>query len=129
MKSISVDEILAGAESIDEEKVLKTAMYTLLGMLLRLLVAVHSRDLFTSLSTKRNSIDKSIRANINSIRYEYENGNADEVIWIPGRVNLTDPGTKTDSLLPQALQLTMSSGKLALDLSESEARSADRPLG
>lgn len=80
------------------------------------------------MSSKRNSIDKSILADENSIRTNNETGNADEVIWIPIRFNLTDSGTMTDSPLPQALQLTVSSGKLAMGLSESEARSAIRRL-
>lgn len=129
VKSIGAAEVLAAAEAIDEGKTLKSAMSILLRMPIRLLIALDSRDLFTSLSTQRNSIDKSIRADVNVIRYEYETINADEIIWIPGRVNLSDPGTKTDSPLAQALQLTMSSGKLSLDLSESESRCADRPLG
>ena len=78
---------------------MKRAMSTLLNMPIRLMVALDSRELFSPLSTKRNSIDKSICADVNCIRYEYETRNVDEVIWIPGNVNLTDPGTKTGSPL------------------------------
>lgn len=129
VKSIGAAEILAAAKAIDEGKILKQAMSTLLGLPIRLIVALDSRDLFTSLSTKRNSVDKSIRAEVNVIRFEYETGNADEIVWIPSRVNLIDPGTNTDSPLVQSLQLTIATDKLSTDLSASERRSADRPLG
>ena len=129
VKSVGAAEILAASEAIDEGKVLKQALSTLLGIPLRLIIALDSLDLFTALSTQKNSIDKSIRADVNVIRYEYETQHADDMIWIPGRVNLTDPGTKTDSPLTQAMIQTMACGKLSIDLSEAEARSSDRSLG
>lgn len=62
-------ETLAAAESIDEGKYLEQTMLTLLGLSLRLLVALDCHDLFTSLGTKQNSIDRSFRDNVNIIRY------------------------------------------------------------
>lgn len=50
------------------------------------------------------------------------------MIWIPGRVNLTDPGTTTDIPLTQALVLTMPTGRIAIDLSGFESHSSDLPL-
>lgn len=41
-----------------------------------------------SLSTRRNSTEKSIRADVNFIRFEYEVGNIDEMCWLPSSVNL-----------------------------------------
>lgn len=129
VKSVGAAEILAASEAIDEEKMLKMAMSLLLFNNIPLLVALDSRDLFTSLSTQRNSVDKSIRADVNVIRYEFETQHVDEIIWIPDRVNLTDPGTKTDSPLTQSLLQTMSNGKIAIDLTEHESRRSDLPLG
>lgn len=48
-------------------------------------------------STRSNSIDGSICADINVILVKYKVRNLDERCWGPGTVNLADPGTKTDS--------------------------------
>lgn len=61
-------------------------MSLLLDIWLRLLVAMDSRDLFTSLSTRRNYVHKSIRADGNCISYKSETGNAGDVIWIHGKL-------------------------------------------
>ena len=50
-------------------------------------------------------------------------------MWIPGKANLADPGTKRDSSLTEALKILLMTGKISLDLSEAEVRSTDRPLG
>lgn len=63
------------------------------------------------------------------LRYEYETHNADELAWIPGGVSLTDLGTKTDSPLSAAVELTTTCGKIIIDVSQQESRSADNPLG
>lgn len=93
-----------------------------------LLVALDSRDLFTSFLTQRISDDKSIRVDVNVIWYEFETHHVDEIVWILGQVNLTDPGTKTDSPLTQSLLQTMSNEKNAIDLSKHESRRSDLPL-
>lgn len=62
------------------------------------MVIVASKDIFTSLSTQNNSIDKSIRGYVNVIRYGYDSGNMYSIVWIPVKVNLSDPGTKTDTI-------------------------------
>ena len=128
-KSIGAAEILAASEVIDEGKTLKAALSALLMIRVPLIVAVDSKDLYTSLSTRRNSIDKSIRAAVNVIRFEYEVGNVDVMCWLPGSVNPADPGTKTNSPLIQVLQLLMHSGSIPHDLSRHETRSFDRSLG
>lgn len=76
-----------------------------------------------------NSIVKSICAYVNVISYEYETGNVDNIVWIPGKVNLTNPGTKTDSPLTQTLFQTMEICTINIDLSSSESRSAERSNG
>lgn len=129
VRSIGAAEILAASEAIDEGKTLKTALSTLLAIPVRLIIIVDSKDLYTSLSTRRNSIDRSIRADVNVIRFEFETGNIDELCWLPGQLNIADPGTKTDSPLCQSLQLLMHDGKLPLDISRHESRRHDRSLG
>lgn len=53
----------------------------------------------------------------------------DEIIWIPGKLILTGPGTETDRPLTPALVNTMSAGHVAIDLSDIESRRHDRLLG
>lgn len=85
----------AASKAIHEGKILKNACTVFLGMKIELFIAFDSCNLFTSLSTLRDSVDKSIQADVNCINYEYEVGHSDEIIWIPEKVNLTDPSTKT----------------------------------
>lgn len=67
VKSIGAADILAAAEAIDEEKILKSAPSTLLCTCVPLAVALDSWNLFTSLSTQQNSVDKPIQAYANVI--------------------------------------------------------------
>lgn len=58
VKSIGASEISAAEVCIDQGKPLKRAILTFLGILLRLLVVVQSRNLFTSLTIQRDYIVK-----------------------------------------------------------------------
>lgn len=107
-KYIGVAELLAASEAIEKGKTLKQALSILLLIRLQLLIAIEYRDLFTSPSTKWNPINKAIGAEVNVIHYEYETAHANEIIYIPGRVNLTDPGT--DYPFSNALQIILRSG-------------------
>lgn len=53
----------------------------------------------------------------------------DSVVWIPGKSNLADPGTKQDSPLSEALKILLSIGKIPIDMSAAEIRSPNSPLG
>ena len=66
---IGAAEILAVGEAIYERKLIKSSFSHSLCANVNLLVATDSKDLFNSLSTKRNSIDKSIRGDVNLIRF------------------------------------------------------------
>lgn len=114
---------------MDEWKVLTQSLSVLLDFRLRLLIALDSRDIFTSLGSQRNSVARSIRADFNVIRYEYETRYANEIIWIPGCGNLTDSGTKSDSPLSKALQLIFRTGNFSLDMFESASRSGASSVG
>jgi len=129
VRSIGAAEVLAASEAVDEGKVLKSAMTRLLGINVELIVIVDSKDLYTSLSTQRNSIDRSIRADVNVIRFEFETNSVNEMVWVPGSLNLADPGTKPDSPLTQPLQLLMHTGMIPIDLNRQESRRTDQPLG
>ena len=120
---------MAAGEAIDEGKIIAQAYSTLLGYKVNLIVALDSKDLFQSLSTQRNSIDKSIRADVNVIRHEFETKNVHKIMWIPGKQNLSDPGTKCDSPLSISLQLMLFTGTLPFSFPTAESCLSNRPLG
>lgn len=130
VKSVPAAEILAATEGIDEGKTISSAYSELMCMDIKLRLCVDSKDLFTSLSTHRNSIDRSIRGDVSCIRFEFQTGAVDKISWVPGNVNLADPLTKKDSQLTDMLQLTLFSGKLCVDIDRvSETKCCEKNLG
>lgn len=129
VKPIGGAEILAVVEDFEEGKELTQSMSTVLNTKINLIFAVDSKDLFNSLSMQRNSIDKSIRSDVNGIRYEIERKNIDKIIWIPGKKNLSDTGTKENSPLCDALQIALYDGKFPFDFSNLETASSDKLSG
>ena len=71
VKSVPAAEILASAEAIDEAKSIAHAYSQILDMKISVRLCVDSEDLFTSLSTQRNSIDRSIPGDVATIRFEF----------------------------------------------------------
>lgn len=94
-----------------------------------LIVALDSKDLFGTMSPCCNSVDCSIRGDVSLIKYEYETHKVNQVTWIPGKLNLTDPLTKTNSPLTEPLQLTVFSGELSSSFDDAEDRSATLSTG
>lgn len=129
VKSIGAAETLACGEALDDGKLLAAAAGDVFGKRVPLLIALDSRDLFTSLSTKRNSIDRSIRADVNILRHDYELDMLRELVWIPGKINLSDPGTKPNSPLCDALRITLQDGRLSLNYEIAEHSKRGRSLG
>lgn len=99
VRSIAAAKGPTASEAIDKGKTLKIALFILLQMSIRLFKIVDSKDLSTSLSTKLYSIDRSIRAGVNCIRFDYEMAYGDKNCRLPWSINLADPGTKADSPL------------------------------
>ena len=129
MKSVGAAKILAAGEAIDEGKMLRLILSTLLPVDIGFMLVVDSRDLFNSLLTCRNATDRSIRANLNVIRYKFETRNVTNIMWVPGKVNLADPCTKPNSPLTETLQLLLASGKLPLSFPDADVRSSNRSTG
>ena len=129
MRSIGTAKILAVGEAVDEGKIIKSVRITILGITVKLLVATDSKDLFNSLSTQRNSIDKSIRGDVNLIRFEYETHSVNTVVWIPGKCIPPDQGTKRDSALTDVLRLMLYTAKISIDFTGSQSQSIQRSLG
>ena len=129
VKSVGAAEILAAGEAIDEGKLLKFAVSTLLPFTIDFMLVVDSRDLYNTLSTCRNSADRSIRADVSVIRYEFESENVSRIMWVPGKVNLADACTKQNSPLTESLQFLLCSGKIPSDLPDSDIRSSKMSTG
>lgn len=99
-------------------------------MKIQIHICVDSKDLFTSMSTQKTSVDKSIRGDVACIRYEFQVGNVSKISWIPGSLNLADPLTKTDSPLTEALQLTLYTGRLMIEYEKAaETKSCEKNYG
>lgn len=130
VKSVPAAEILAASEGIDEGKTIAKAYSGILGMDIKLPLAVDSKDMFTSLSTQKSSIDKSLRGDVSCIRYDFQTGAVDEISWIPGHANLADPLTKKDSCLTDALQLTLFTGRLCFKFEDTaETKCSEKNFG
>lgn len=64
----------------------------LLGLKIDLVVTVDSKDLSTTLTTQRQSIDCSICGDVTVILFESEIKNVSKIIWIPGELIPADIG-------------------------------------
>lgn len=80
VKSIVSAELFVASEEIDNGKIQKRAMAIWLSKEVPLIVALNSRDLLTDLFSKLNSIDKSVQAHVNFIRYGLENRYVSQII-------------------------------------------------
>ena len=130
VKSVPAAEILASAEAIDEAKSIAHAYSEILDMYIRVHLCVDSKDLFTSLSTQRNSIDRSIRGDVASIRFEFQVGKVNRIKCITGKINLADVLTKKDSPLTDDLQLTLFTGRLNISFEDfAESKSTEKNYG
>lgn len=115
VSSIGAADILAAGEEIYEGKMLFKSLYTVFSTPVPLVIEHDSKDMFTSLRTQKNSVDKSIRFDVNVIRFAFERRAVDKFVWISGLENLADPGTKSDSPITEAVQLALVDGRLVWD--------------
>lgn len=94
-------------------------------------VFLNAKDLFRTLPTCRNSIDRLIRAEGIFIfnRYYFVTKNVNSMICVPVKVNLSDVLTKTSSPFSQTPQLTMFFNELSIDVSDALTRSSNQFTG
>lgn len=85
-----------------------------------LVITMDSDVLYRALLTKSSSVNKWISADVNLLRNEFERGNLNTLVLIPGQINLADPGTKPHSPLTEAMQLAMLREKLCMDFPTTE---------
>lgn len=97
---------------------MSTALSSLLDVHISLSIAVDCKDLYRSLSTQRNSVNKSIHGDVSLIRHDFECSSIEWMIWIPVRENFVDPGTNHDSPLEPNLQLVLDCGRRPIDFSK-----------
>lgn len=76
---------------------------------IRLALLVDSMDLYKSLSSQRHTTDKSVRSDVNAIRFYYET-TVDLFRWIKGIYNPADVGTNLNSPLIETYALTAATG-------------------
>lgn len=90
VKSTGAAETFAAGEGIETRKLLADAYCTLLQAAIDRTIVVDCKDLYTTLTTERQSIDRPTRGDIGVIRYEFEMRNAAKVTLLPGKINPTD---------------------------------------
>lgn len=100
---------MAASESVHELAMLKRVLTRTLIAEVRTLVIVDSKDLYHTLSSERNPVDKAVRPDVNSLRFLSETF-IDLFAWIQGSANAAQVETKTDSPLTKTEILTMETG-------------------
>lgn len=118
LESVPSPEILVASEGIDDEKQVVAAYREIGDLEIKLQLCIDSKELFNTLSIQRNSINKSVRGDVSSIRIELMTGAVDKITWIPGKSDISDVLTKRDSLITETMQLTLHSGKLSVNLDD-----------
>lgn len=93
-----------------------------------LIVPVDTKDLYHSMSSQRNATDKSVRADVASIRCYYET-EVDISGWIPGSANPGDTETKLNSSLVDLLAPTLAAGKMQVNFDKIATASRHHKLG
>ena len=99
---------------MDEVVIIRDVMQQLIKMKFESYEIVDTKDLYNSLTTKRNSVDRSIRAYVNCIPFIFET-ELDVMGWIKGTFNPSDVGTKPKSSLKDAVVLMFATGTPQLD--------------
>lgn len=127
VRSIFSAKILAAGEAIDEGRILAAKLTLILGLHVPLHVERDSQDPLASVSTNRNSVERSIQAECNYIRFEFERRNVARIIWVPNKLDLADPATKSVSTLCTPLQLTLLDVRLDHSFEAATPSDADHP--
>lgn len=94
-KSTTVTEIFAARELVDDIVILKifSALYD---TQVKALVVVDSKTIHYAVSSKRDTADKSVRQDVNSMTFYFEPV-INIFVWIACRQNFADVGTKRNT--------------------------------
>lgn len=104
-------------------KILTTHFFALYSSPVPLLISLDSKYFFTSVSTQRINIEIYIRADVNVIRHGFE------FFWIPGKENIADRATKSDSSLTKTMHLALFDVRLPLGFPTTESCASAQSLG
>lgn len=99
VEAIEYAQVLAAGYGVYAGKIILNSHKTLLGINLDLIIIVGLKDIFTCLTTQRQSIGKPTKVDVTVIRYESETQTVSKFVWVPGKLSLTDVGLKFDNLL------------------------------
>lgn len=99
-----------------------------LGRPLESRLLVDSKDLYNSVATQHDSLSKSVRGDVNYIRFVLET-ELDFVGWIPRFCNPADVCTKHNSSLTDAVTYVVAAGSIPVELSLAEVKSNRKRLG
>lgn len=84
-------EILAASEAVDKRVMLEKMLSMFREVDVQSLVIVYSNNMYHSLSPKRNTVEKSVPQDVNSISLFFESV-IDVFAWVVSRYNPTDVG-------------------------------------
>lgn len=96
-KGVLVAETLTTAQKLNEYKRVAFSYEMLLNTWAIVKLVVDSKDSFISLSTQRNSLERSTQGDVASVTYELQVGTMDEISWIVAKLSLADVLTKPDA--------------------------------
>lgn len=129
VKSAGSGEILAAGIGADDGKLLADVFGRLLGICVEFVLGVDSKSLWDCISTCHEPHDKHIRPHVALLRYDFERAFITALVWIAGTKNPSDAVTKPHSSTIRLLQQILHSGRVTVDMSETEYRDQDRSLG
>lgn len=87
-----------------------------------------SKNLYHVLSSKRNTIEKSVTQDVNSISYYFETS-IDVIGWMSGSLNIAEVSTKQGSEFTYVLILTLAAGMLQVNMASSGLNKRDKSYG
>ena len=122
-------ETIAAAIAIDEGKIMVQSLRCLLNHLSKLKICFDSKDLWDSLTNCHEPTDKSVKANVNVIRYEFETKKVSQMTCIPGKINPSDDLTIKDSPMKNPLQLMLFTGEIAITFSQGKTKNLNVSTG
>lgn len=128
VRSLWAPKIVASGEAINKINILAFTSSRVLGTVISFRNAPYYKDFYTSLSSKREFVDKSLRPYVNCIYFELEPGPVARIICILGKLNQSDSRKKKTSPMATPIHLAMIHGRLAHSFEAAEPFVAGHPL-
>ncbi len=129
VKSARAAEVLAAGQTGDEAKFLAHIFEPILPVKVTVSIIVDSKNLWDSMSSWREPLDRQIRPDMALLRHDYERKLINEMVWIAGTINPADVLTKEASPARSILQLIFNGAKLTISISPQDVRDNMKSLG